>query len=253
VHPYLLHSGHLYLPTFGALAALGLMLSLTLSLKTAETVGLSPDSVWNAGMFAVLAAFILSRMLLVATNLRSFMQYPLLLLAVPSLTAMGLLLTGIATGVWLWMHRLPLLTTLDAWAPCATMTWAFLALGHFAEGSDLGMPTDSRLGFALPGFTTRQIPVAVYAATVAVILTVLMVKHLRMRQHAGDTLAVTLGLAGLAQFLLCFWREPSFDATFGALLDPLEWVALGMIVCSVIVWLQRRPLASVSGKDFLQV
>ena len=43
MHPYLLHSGHLLLPTYGVLAALGLMAALTLSLRTAATVGLPMD------------------------------------------------------------------------------------------------------------------------------------------------------------------------------------------------------------------
>ena len=40
MHPYLLHSGHLLLPTFGVLAAVGLMSALTLSLRTAVIVAI---------------------------------------------------------------------------------------------------------------------------------------------------------------------------------------------------------------------
>ena len=132
MHPYLLHSGHLLLPTFGVLAALGLMAALTLSLRTAATVGLVPDKLWNAGLFTLLSAFALSRLLLIIANLHDFLAYPILLLMVPSLTAGGILLTILATAIYLRLRHLPLLDTLDAWAPCATLTWAFLALGHFA-------------------------------------------------------------------------------------------------------------------------
>ncbi len=65
------------------------MAALFLSLRTAATVGLSPDKLWNAGLFAILSAFILSRLLLVLTNLQTFLAYPILLLTVPSLTATG--------------------------------------------------------------------------------------------------------------------------------------------------------------------
>ena len=146
MHPYLLHSGHLLLPTFGVLAAVGLMAALTLSLRTAAIIGLTPDKLWNAGLFTLLSAFVLSRLLLVATNLHNFLAYPILLLMVPSLTATGILLTVIATAIYLRLRHLPLLDTLDAWAPCATLIWAFLALGHFAEGSDAGLPTTPPLG-----------------------------------------------------------------------------------------------------------
>jgi phosphatidylglycerol:prolipoprotein diacylglycerol transferase len=150
MHPYLLHSGHLLLPTFGVLAALGLMAALTLSLRTAVTVGLPPDKLWNAGLFTLLSAFALSRLLLIATNLHDFLAYPILLLMVPSLSATGILLTILATAIYLRLQHLPLLDTLDAWSPCATLTWAFLALAHFAEGSDAGP--------SIPSHSTPQSP-----------------------------------------------------------------------------------------------
>ena len=104
MHPTFLHIGFLTIPTFGLLAAIGLTLALALSLRTAVAVGLNPDRLWNAGLFAIIAAFVLSRLLLVATNLHSFFSYPILLLMVPSLTPLGLLLTAIATAIYLRLH-----------------------------------------------------------------------------------------------------------------------------------------------------
>ncbi len=158
LYPNLLHLGYFTLPTFGALAAVGLIAGLTLSLRTAAKVGLDPEKVWSAGLFTILAAFVLSRFLLVVTNLRDFLTYPILLLMVPSLTAAGLFLTAIATALYLRFRRLPILRTLDAWAPCATLVWAFLALGHFAEGSDPGLPTTPPLGHRHPAFRAQTPP-----------------------------------------------------------------------------------------------
>src|SRR4051795_4652764 len=127
MHPTFFHIGFLTIPTFGILAATGLMLALALSLRTATAVGVNPARLWNAGLFAIIAAFVLSRLLLVATNLHTFLSYPILLLMVPSLTPLGLLLMAIATSIYLRIHQLPFLATLDAWAPCATLGWVFLA------------------------------------------------------------------------------------------------------------------------------
>jgi phosphatidylglycerol:prolipoprotein diacylglycerol transferase len=239
VHPILFHSGHVAIPSYGALAAVGLMLALTLSLRTSARVGLDPDTVWDAGLFALLAAFCLSRLLLIATNLHSFLQYPMLMIAVPSLTPLGLLLTGIATGVWMWMHRLPWLATLDAWAPCATLVWAFVALGHFAEGSDLGLPTSRMWGVRLPGDSTPTYPVAVYAALLAAGLTLALLLQLERRRAQGDTFCLALGAVGVVQFLLSFLREPSFEMAETSL-DPLQWVSVGMIAAAGLVYVQRR-------------
>lgn len=243
MHPTLLHLGHITLPIFGVLAAVGLMAALALSLRTAAMVGLSSDRLWNAGLFVLLSAFVLSRLLLVVMYLHAFLTYPILLLAVPSLTPLGVLLTGIVTVLYLRMRRLPLLTTLDAWAPCATLIWAFLALAHFAEGSDPGLATSLPWGRAMIAGGIPLHPVALYAAMVAVLLTGVLLLHLRRRRRRGDTAAFALAAVGIAQFLLTFLRQPDPSVeTLGNLLDPIQWVALGMIVAAGIIWLWPRKL-----------
>jgi phosphatidylglycerol:prolipoprotein diacylglycerol transferase len=242
MHPYLLHSGHLLLPTFGVLAAVGLMLALTLSLRTADTLGLNPEKLWNAGLFTLLSAFALSRLLLIATNLHDFIAFPILLLMVPSLSAMGILLTIIATAIYLRIKHLPLLDTLDAWSPCATLTWTFLALGHFAEGSDAGLPTKLPWGLRIPPDSTPLHPVALYAAITAALLTIVLLRQLSHRRNPGDTFALALAASGTIQFLSTFFRQPFPDSS---LLDPIQWIALGMItLAGLVLLLQPRKLVT---------
>jgi phosphatidylglycerol---prolipoprotein diacylglyceryl transferase len=242
MHPYLFHSGHLLLPTFGVLAAIGLMAALTLSLRTAATAGIIPDKLWNAGLFTLLSAFALSRLLLIAANLHNFLAYPILLLMVPSLTATGILLTIVATTIYLRLRHLPLLDTLDAWAPCATLTWAFLALGHLAEGSDAGLPTTLPWGLRIPPNRTPLHPVALYAAIAASLLTIFLLRQLHHRHRPGDTLILALAAAGTIQFLLTFVRQPY---PYEGLLDPIQWIALGMIATAgFILLLQPRKLVT---------
>lgn len=229
MYPTLFHFGNLYLPTFGVLAALGLMLALFLSERSAARAGAVPATLWEAGIFAVLAAFLLSRLLLIATHFSTFRAYPVSLLAVPSLTATGLLLTAIATGIWLYFKQVNLLRALDAWAPCAALVWAFLALGHFAEGSDPGMPT------ALPWHVH---PVALYVAVIAGLLATASWVFLGKSKAPGTTAAFTLAAAGLAQFLLTFVRVPGEQSLFG--LDLLQVVALGILLAGILLGLRTH-------------
>ncbi|MDE1176536.1 MAG: prolipoprotein diacylglyceryl transferase [Edaphobacter sp.] len=241
MHPNFLHFGFLTIPTFGVLAAIGLMASLTLSVRTAAAVGLNADRVWDAGLFAIIAAFVISRALLVATNLKSFLSYPILLLMVPSLTPLGLLLTVVALLVYLRVRGLPLLPLLDAWAPCGVLTWAFLALGHYVEGSDPGTPSNLPWATTVIADKVRVHPVGVYAAIAAFLITAVLYRLLPLRRRNGDLFALAFALCGLAQFLLTFVREPAFfDTAMGNLLDPIQWVALGMIAIAGIVWQQPR-------------
>jgi phosphatidylglycerol:prolipoprotein diacylglycerol transferase len=134
-----------------------------------------------------------------------------------------------------------LLATLDAWAPCATLTWAFLAVGHFAEGSDPGLPSNLPWAMSTAPGSLRLHPVALYTALAAVMITGILLRQLSTRQRSGDIFALAMALSGITQFLLTFLREPAFfDNTLGNLLDPIQWVALGMIVTAALLWQQPR-------------
>lgn len=232
MHPTLFHFGHIFLPTFGVLAAAGLMSGLALGEKTAALAGVEPERLWDAGLFAMLAAFVLSRLLLLAGYWRSFVAFPLLLLAVPSLTGVGLILTAIATLGWLWWKKIPVLRALDAWAPCATLIWCFLALGHFAEGSDPGLPTTRGFGVTMPGESLALQPIALYVAFLAAVLTIVLYVRLRRAPSAGTTVGVAFAAAGTGQFLLSFLRQPG-EELYG--LDALQWVALGMLIAGGVL------------------
>jgi phosphatidylglycerol:prolipoprotein diacylglycerol transferase len=246
LHPYILHFGSVFLPTFGVLAAVGLMAALFLSLRTAVKVGIDPDKLWNAGLFAILSAFVLSRLLLVLTNLRTFLTYPVLLLTVPSLTALGLLLTAIVTLLYLRLRNLPLLRTFDAWAPCATLAWAFLALGHFAEGADPGLPTKLPWGMAIPPDAAPRLhPISLYAAIAALLITTSLLRYLSPGRIPGETFAFALTASGVAQFLITFLRQPNpYPVPLGNVLDPIQWISLGMIVAAGFIFLPSRKLVT---------
>jgi phosphatidylglycerol---prolipoprotein diacylglyceryl transferase len=246
VYPYLIHSGHLLLPTFGVLAATGLMAALTLSLRTATIVGLSPDKLWNAGLFTLLSAFVLSRLLIIAANLHNFLTYPILLLTLPSLTTTGIFLTILATLIYLRIRHLPILETLNAWSPCATLIWAFLALGHFAEGSDAGLPTTLPWGLSIPPDHTRLHPVALYAAIAAALLGLILLRELKHSSQPNNTIATALVAAGTIQFLLTFFRQPYpyTTSTLYTALDPIQWIALGMIVVAAVIVLLPGKLVT---------
>ncbi len=226
------------MPTFGVLAALGLLTALSLTGTCARFCEVSGAVAWDAGVFAVAAAFVISRLILVATNLRSFLEYPVLVLRVPSLTGLGLLLTAFAIFVYLRFRRVSLLGVMDAWAVPGCVLWAFLAVGHLMEGSDPGLPSRAMWAVRVPPDPDLQQPVGLFAAVFAVVIAWCLYGVLRRRHPAGMVAAMGLVLVGLAQFVLTFVRQPypyAPDAP-GFLLDPIQFVAVGMVLAGGLLY-----------------
>jgi phosphatidylglycerol:prolipoprotein diacylglycerol transferase len=159
----------LHLTFFGLCALLGLLVSLFLMRRTSIMAGLERDRVLDAAVFALIAAFALSRIMLVASDPQDFVKYPLLVLGLPSLSYTAIILTAIAVALYLRRQRLPLRPVLDAWAPCVAIFFAAVSVGHFLEGTILGMPTTLPWGIYVPRLG-RVHPVEIYAAAAATFL-----------------------------------------------------------------------------------
>ena len=236
--------GGLRLPIYGLFAVLGLLAALWLSQRTAKFAGVSADKLWDAGMVAVLAAFVASRILLVALDWRAFLQLPLLVLSLPSLTYGGLAVTAFVVFAWLRWKHLPVLDVLDAWAPCAAFLAAILSLGHFFEGTEAGMPTRLPWGIHTPGDTMlgRVHPVQVYSLIAALGMVEFLLIKLKRRQRSGEVAGLALLLGGLLSFLLDMFRQP-VESQGSALLDPGQWIALIAILAGAVLWSLAKPVA----------
>jgi phosphatidylglycerol:prolipoprotein diacylglycerol transferase len=229
--PGQLRLGTVRVPVYGVFAAVGLVAALGLSLTTARRVGLAAEELWDAGLFAVVAAFVLSRLLLIGGDVRGFLQLPMAMLALPSFTYGGMVLTAVAVAAYLQWKRLPLPRVMDAWAPCAAVVAAMLSLGRFFEGTDLGMPTRLPWGMVVSGSggLMRLQPVAICAAVASVGLLVVLMRLLERRLRAGLVAGVALVAGGAVGFVLDMITQPSVSGG-SAWLDPVQWVAVGAML-----------------------
>jgi len=239
--PGVMRVGALRIPVFGVFAAVGLIGALWLSQRTAKAADVDADKLWDAGMFAVFAAFVVSRVLVIGMDVRAFIAYPLLVLSLPSLTYGGMALTGVLVWLWLRWKKLSVLRVMDAWAPCAMVLWAALSLGHFVEGTDAGMPTKLPWGVVTAGDTVlgKVHPVQIYALVVAVALCVWLLRMLMKAHHAGMVASAGLMVGGAVSFLLDMLRQP-VDTMGDAWLDPAQWVAVVAMVVGGLVFVAGR-------------
>jgi phosphatidylglycerol:prolipoprotein diacylglycerol transferase len=219
VHTNFLQFGHLHIPVFGAVVAIGLMASLSLTQWSARRVGLDVDRVWNLAVLAIAAVFVVSRLLLVVFNFKSFLQYPLLLLAVPSLTSLGIAVSAALIYGYVRWRGLPLLPLLDSCAAPGAVLWAFVNAGFLVEGTRDGMPLGS--------VATPQ-PVEVYTLTAAIVIFLAVWNALRVGYRKGEATGLAFAAGGLAIFFIDFYRLPS-ELVSGLPIDPSQIIALVMV------------------------
>jgi len=230
--------GPLRVSVYGLFAAVGLVASLWLSQRTAKMAGMAGDQLWDAGWFAVTAAFVISRVLLVVRDWYAFRTLPLVVLSLPSFTYGGMGLTVLAVVAYVKWKRLPVLAAMDAWAPCAALLAGVLSLGHYFEGTDAGMPTSLPWGVQAPGFGRVQ-PVQLYGFVASLVLLVVLMRMLRRRLRAGVVAGAALLAGGAMAFVLDMLTQPS-QWGGGTWLDPGQWIGLGAIVVGTLMLMFQK-------------
>jgi phosphatidylglycerol:prolipoprotein diacylglycerol transferase len=223
----------LHISVYAVIAIAGMVAALWLSLHTALHAGLPPEKLWDAGVFAMIAAFVISRamdflLLLViehGQNTLSFRE----LLSFSSISYLSLLVTVVPVMFWLRSRHLPLLRVMDAWAPCGVLLWAALSLADAASGNGLGLPTHLPWGVrAGTSSGLRVHPVALYGALIALVLCAALLHLIRRMHSSGQIAGIALIVTGTASFLLDMLRmpEPPLAHTW---LDASQWISLAGI------------------------
>jgi phosphatidylglycerol---prolipoprotein diacylglyceryl transferase len=219
------------LSPYGACAAAGLMLGMALAGRSARRVQVLPEAMWDTGFFAIACCFVTSRLLLILSDLRAFAQFPILVLSLPSLTIGGIALAAVAVAVYIWRKQLPAFRLLDAFAPSGALLAAFLELGHWLDGSEIGMPVLRGANHAVVGFR----PVSMYGVLLALGLVVVLWRALGLRARPGRAAAVGLILGGAAAFGLDTLTVPA-ELFSNLPLEPGQIVALGAMLGGAVLW-----------------
>jgi phosphatidylglycerol:prolipoprotein diacylglycerol transferase len=231
-----LSMGPFHFSAFGLCSGAGLLAAFALMRRTATPAALDPERLQDAALFAAMAAFVLSRVLLIATDPHAFRTYPLLLLGLPSLTYGGIVLTAAAAFGYLRFKHLSVLKVLDAWSPPAALLVAALSLGHFLEASDPGMPSQLPWALHMPGWHVRLQPVQLYSTFAAFVLTAVLLSQLKKAHAAGTVFRTALLLGGLTAYTLQMLMQPN---TFqpDVLLEPGQWISLAAVTVGLLLYL----------------
>jgi phosphatidylglycerol:prolipoprotein diacylglycerol transferase len=261
VHPVLFHIGAVLIPSYGAVAAVGMLLALFLAQRTARMAGVSAGHVWNLCVLALFAALAAERLVLVVANWSELRSHPSWMLGLamihhPLLAGAGAL-AGLGCAAWYarW-QRLPFWTTADALAAPLVLGLAFEQLGALLAGSGYGIEAGPSVHWAVTYtnlLTARWSgaplgiplhPVQAYAALAFFTLSIFLLVWLPVRQQQGDVAGLCLMGIGAAVYLTELWRDPEGRGTVlhGALDGP-QIVAVVLLLAGALVMLERKAPA----------
>ena len=223
MHPVLFHIGPLLIPSYGATAALGVLLALMLAQHTARKLGSDPNKIWNLCILMLFTALVGSRILLVVANWTVLRHHPLWMLGLamihhPLLAAIGSLIAlGVAAFYSVW-HHLPFGSTADVLAAPAALGLAFEQFGALLAGSGYGTgahvpwaitytdPLAERWSGAPLDIPVH--PVQAYVALCFLAIAIGLVLWLPHRRQHGDLAGILLMSTGAVLFITEFWRDP---------------------------------------------
>ena len=256
VHPVLFKIGALLIPSYGALAAVGVLLALFLAQRTARTVGVAPHHVWNVSVIALFTALVGSRLLLVALNWHDLRRHPLWTFGLstihsPALAGVVALLGALAAFWYMRWQHMPWAATLDVLSAPLVIALASEQLGALLAGSDYG--TDASVPWAVTythplaarwSGTPLGIPlhpVQAYATLAFLTLAVALLVLLPSRRQPGDVAGFALMGVGVILFITEFWRDPEGRGLIlhGALDGP-QLAAIILVLLGALLLRERR-------------
>jgi phosphatidylglycerol:prolipoprotein diacylglycerol transferase len=266
VHPVLFHIGAILIPSYGAMAAMGVLLALFLAQRTARIAGVNAAAVWNLCVVSLFAALVGQRLLLLLMNWSDVRRHPswildLAMIHDPLLSAAGAL-AGVASAVvYARRKRLALWTTADALVAPLALGLVFEQVGALLAGSGFGTETSMRwaviytnplaarwsgtpLGISLH-------PVQAYAALGFLTLSILLMIWLPTRQQQGDVAGIGLLGMGVVVFISEIWRDPEGrGALFGGVLNGPQATAVVLVLVGGLMLLERRSSSGNSEAQY---
>ena len=266
MHPVLFHIGAVLVPSYGAVAALGVLLALALTQRTAWMARVNAGKVWTLCILSLFAALAAARLLLVAANWNALHRHPAWVLGLamvhhPLLAGVGAL-AGAGCAAWYarW-NRLPFRATADVLAPPLALGLAFEQLGALLAGSGYGTDAGTGVPWAVTYTHTLTAiwsgaplgvplhPVQAYAALAFLALAILLWVWLPLERRQGDVAGLWLMGTGVAIFLTELWRAPEGrGSVFQRAIDGPQIAAIVLVIAGSLVLRERKSAKSAPDK-----
>jgi phosphatidylglycerol:prolipoprotein diacylglycerol transferase len=256
VHPILIDFGtynlpwlgevHLFLPTYGFLFAMAVLLAWWWFTRRTRTLGVTEEQSFNMTFYSIIAGIVGAKLLLLVVDWRTFVEQPGEIWSVLRLG--GVLLGGVIAAaltftIYALRHKLPLFSLGDAAAAPMALAQAIGRLGCFSAGCCWGVEAEGSFAVTFSDPAAHQqtgvpldvalVPIQLVQMVNDLILTlVLTVLWRRRPEPPGTVFWVYILLYSLARGTIEFWRG---DAARGVYFDGLISTSQLLSAAGVVV------------------
>jgi phosphatidylglycerol:prolipoprotein diacylglycerol transferase len=259
--PVLLKLGPVTIYSFGAMMALGFLISGYVVSVELGRKGMDPEHAWSIVLWAAIGGIAGSRVLAIATEWQTFMSHPLSsLLSGSGFVWYGGLIGGfLSVTAFLYYWKLRWLRVVDAIAPGLAIGQAIGRIGCQVSGDgDWGKPTTLPWGMQYPeaivGWTTwlrenglppdtRVHPAPVYETLAYCAIFVVLWKLRDRGLRDGSMLWIYLVLSSIARFAIEVVRV---EPVLAVGLTQAQWIAIPLALAglTLLAWRARSEPAS---------
>jgi phosphatidylglycerol:prolipoprotein diacylglycerol transferase len=259
MHPVLLRLGPLTIHTYGTLLAFGILFAMWLAQRRAPEAGLDSESVWNLGVYMVLAALMGAKVWLIFANWDYYRQNPGDIFSFSTLQAGGVWYGGLLTALvvalsYAWRAKLPFVRLGDVYAAPLALGHGLGRLGCFSAGCCYGRPTSVPWGVVFTDPYANQVvgtplgihlhPTQLYEAATEFIAVFILFRMGLGKRPPGQVFGTYIILYGLSRGTIEFFRgDPGRTMLFGGAISVMQLVSVGLILAGAWLWLRpRAPL-----------
>jgi phosphatidylglycerol:prolipoprotein diacylglycerol transferase len=261
VYPQLFHLGKFFLPTYGFLVSMGVLVGLWISVRNSERLGIDGDKAWNLGILVVLCGILGAKVLYVINDWGAYKNHLGDIFSLETLQAGGVfsggLIAAFLAAAW-YVHKnhMSALGTCDAFAPGLALGHAIGRIGCFAAGCCYGKETHHWWGVTFTNPLAAEItgtplgrplePTQLFESAVEFANFLFLMWLLKRRKFDGQIFGAFMFIYGVARFFLEYLRDdPGRGSVFGGAMTGTQLVAVGLVLAGGLIW-WLRPGAKTS-------
>jgi phosphatidylglycerol:prolipoprotein diacylglycerol transferase len=248
--PVLFHIGSFYVPTYGVLVAIAFLTGLSVTTKLARRFGLPPERIMNLAVYCAIAGIVGAKLFMFLFDIGDYIRDPGQIFTMATLQAAGVFHGGFIVAlifayVYLRYAKLPILKTMDIFAPGIAVGQAIGRLGCFAAGCCWGracyLPWGVRFrsDFAAPVPLDKPLhPVQLYESAADLLIFFFLYRQIGKAHRSGQVIGMYLVLYSTARFIIEFFREHE-----QALVGPFsitQWIALALFALGAVLLLRGK-------------